>query len=39
MAKGNTFDVAIKGDAENLYGLSFVFSYDTSKLNLDLQHL
>lgn len=33
--EGDSFDVAIKGDAENLYGLSFKFSYDPTLLQFN----
>jgi hypothetical protein len=33
--EGDTFDVALKVEAANLYGLSFVFSYDDDLLTYD----
>jgi hypothetical protein len=35
VAVTQSFDVAIKAEAANLYGLSFVFEYDETKLVLD----
>ena len=33
--ENNSFDVAIKADAVNLYGLTYRFTYDTSRLTLN----
>jgi len=33
--ESTSFDVALKADAKNLYGLSFKFSYDTARLTLN----
>lgn len=35
VAVNDSFDVAIMGDAENLYGLSFAFSYDDTNLTFN----
>jgi hypothetical protein len=35
VAETDVFDVAIMGDAENLYGLSFKFSFDSTRLALN----
>ena len=35
----NSFDVTLMADAENLYGLSFKFTYDTAKLTLNTKTL
>lgn len=35
VSEGTTFDVDLIGDAENLYGLSFKFTYDNAKLTLN----